>query len=97
MTVHSIEEAQIRARIAAHARRLFVSGKHRSALAYSRALRIDHAQVWRVLTGERTPGLGFLIALHRRLDADLNVVLTKDPPPRWFKPMRPAFEWEQWT
>jgi hypothetical protein len=95
VTVHSTEEARIRARIAAHARRLFVKGKYRSALALSRALHIDHAQVWRVLTGQKTPGLRFLIALHRRLGADLNVIPTKDPPRRWFKPMRPAFEWEE--
>jgi hypothetical protein len=95
MTVHSIEEARIRARIAAHARRFFVAGKHRSARAFARALGVDYAQVWRVIIGERTPGILFAVAMHERLGADLNVVLTKDPPPQWFKPMRPAFEWEK--
>lgn len=93
MTVHSTEEARLRARIAAHGRRLFVRGKYRS-LPFARALRVDHAQVWRVLTGERTPGLLLLTAM-QRLGADLNVVLTRAPPRKWFKPMRPAFEWEQ--
>ncbi len=93
--VHSTEEARLRARIAAHARRLFVGGKHRSVLAFARALCIDHAQVWRVLTGERTPGIGFLVAMHENLGADLNVVLTRDPPRKWFRPLSrtPAFEW----
>jgi len=93
---HRTEEAQIRARIAARERRLFVRGKHRSARAFARALRVDYAQAWRVITGERAPGLLLLTVMHERLGADLNVVLTKDPPRRWFKPMLPAFEWEQW-
>ncbi len=97
MIVHSTEEARIRARIAAHARHLFVLGKHRSVLVFARTLRIDHAQVWRVITGERTPGPLLLTAMHRRLGADLNAVLTKDPPRRWFKPLRPSFEWEAGT
>jgi hypothetical protein len=95
VTVHSIEEARLRARIAAHTRRLFVEGDYASAGAFSRALGIDLAQVWRVLTGERTPGLLLLIALHEGLGADLHQVLGKDPPKRWFKPLAPKrrVEW----
>lgn len=95
MTVHSPKEAQIRARIAAHVRRLFVEGQHRCAMAFARTLGIDNAQVWRVITGERTPGLLFLTAMHKQLGVDLNAVLTRDPPRKWFKPLRPAFEWDR--
>lgn len=96
MTVHSTEEARLRARVAAHARRLFIEGKHRSMPAFAKALGIDQAQVWRVLTGERTPGIGFIVALRAGLGLDLNQVLTKDPPPKWFRPLarRPAIVWE---
>lgn len=95
VTVHSVEEARIRARIAAHVRRLFVEGEYASAAAFARALRIDVAQVWRVLTGERTPGLLLMVALHERLGADLHQVLGKDPPRRWFQPIKPkrSVEW----
>jgi hypothetical protein len=68
---------------------------YRSARAFARALHIDYAQTWRVIIGERTPGILFAVAMHERLGADLNQILTRDPPRRWFKPMRPAFEWEQ--
>lgn len=96
MTVHSTEGARLRDRIAAHARRLFVEGQYRSMAAFSRALRVDDGQVWRVLTGERTAGIAFLLAMHKNLGADLNIVLATDPSRRWFRPLsrRPVFEWE---
>jgi hypothetical protein len=41
-------------RVAVHARRLFIEGKHRYTPAFAKALGIDQERGWRVLTGQRT-------------------------------------------
>jgi len=62
----------------------------------SEALSIDHVQVWRVLTGGRTPRIGCLLAMHENLGADTNVVLSRSPAAKWFRPLtrRRVPEWE---
>jgi hypothetical protein len=63
--------------------------------AFSEKLGIGLPQVWRVLTGKATPGMNFLVAMHEGLGADLNEILTEDPPKRFFQPLqRRIIEWE---
>jgi len=80
--------------IAAHARRLMVEGGFSSISAFAHRIGLSHSYVHQVLKGERTPGLEFMVALHRGLGVDANELLDSDPPARWFQPLECRLIWE---
>ena len=89
------QEQRLRRRIAAHARRLMIEGTFPSVMAFAGRIGLAPSTVHQVLKGERTPGLEFLVALHRALGADANELLDEDPPARWFEPLEYHVTWGQ--
>jgi hypothetical protein len=51
--------------MAAHARRIMVEGRFTSINAFADHVGLARSYVHQVLKGKRTPGLEFMVALHR--------------------------------
>jgi transcriptional regulator with XRE-family HTH domain len=79
------EELRVRARIAAHLRRV-MHERRWSQSDLSRALGFARTSMSRIISGDRTPGLDVLLRMRERPEFDLNEVVESDPPAEFFTP-----------
>lgn len=86
MPAHEIDR-KTRLRIAANLRQMKVEKfEFKSDAAMGRRIGLSRDAVNRALKGEKTVGLDFLLAVHRKLHVSLDWLVENEPDQHWYDP-----------